>query len=253
MKTVDDKSSGTSKTKMQAALTGKGSGLRKYQDIFIGSNRLCDLVQYELVTSLFGLLPGAAGMVLRKMFYPGLLGGCGSGVVFGRNITLRHPKKIHLGNNVILDDNCVLDAKGDANRGILIGDNVIIGRNSAISCKDGDIFIGNNANIAMNCFIQSARKVTIGDNVLFAAYCYVIGGGDHQTDRTDIPVIAQGQVVKGIAIEDNCWFGAGVRVLDGVKIGRDSIIGAGAVVTKDIPEFSVALGVPAVVKRDRRE
>ena len=253
MNIADDEMVRQSKTELQAALTEGGSSLRKYQKIVVGSDSICDLLRYELVTSLFGLLPGAAGMALRKMFYPGLLGKCGRGVVFGRNVTLRHPGKIFLGKNVILDDNCVLDAKGSANRGIFIGDNVIVGRNSVISCKDGDIFIGDNGNIAMNCFIQSARSVTIGDNVLFAAYCYVIGGGDHETDRTDIPIIAQGQIVKGIAIEDNCWIGAGVMVLDGVRIGRDSIIGTGAVVTRDIAEFSVAAGVPAAVRRDRRK
>ena len=253
MSNTDKKKPDESKTELQAALTQSGSSLRKYQDIVVGSHRLSTLFRYEVITSLLGPFPCAAGMVLRMIVYPGLLGGCGSGVVFGRSITLRHPKKIFLGKNVILDDNCVLDAKGSGNRGIFVGDNVIIGRNSVISCKDGDIHIGNNTNIAMNCFIQSACEVTIGDNVLFAAYCYVIGGGDHKTDRTDIPILAQGQVVKGITIEDNCWLGAGVKVLDGVKIGRDSIIGAAAVVTKDIPEYSIAAGLPAAVRRDRRK
>ena len=248
-----EKSSQEIKTELQAELTGSGSSLRKYQDIVVGSHRLSTLFRYEFITSLFGPLPGAAGMVLRKISYPGLLGRCGGGAVFGRNITIRHPGKIFLGRNVILDDNCVLDAKGSNNRGIFIGDNVIVGRNSVISCKDGDIHIGNNTNIAMNCFIQSAKTVRIGSNVLFAAYCYVIGGGDHETDRTDIPILAQGQIVKGITIEDNCWLGAGVKVVDGITVGRDSIIGASAVVTKDVPEFSIAAGVPAKVLKDRRK
>jgi acetyltransferase-like isoleucine patch superfamily enzyme len=120
-----------------------------------------------------------------------------------------------------------------------------------LSCKNGDILIGDNTNIAMNCFVQSAAEVSIGKNVLFAAYCYVIGGGDHRTDRTDIPIIAQGQVVRGITIEDNCWIGAGVKVLDGITIGRDSIIGSGAVVNSDISEFSIAAGLPARILKAR--
>ena len=170
--------------------------------------------------------------------------------MIGRSITIRHPHKIHIGDNVFIDDYAVLDAKGSDNKGIVIGNDVMIGRNTVISCKNGNIFIGDNTNIAMNCFIQSAKEVKIGKNVLFSAYCYVIGGGDHKTDRTDIPIISQGQVVRGISVEDNCLIGAGVRIQDGISIGKDSIIGTGAVVRDDILEFSVAAGVPArTVKR----
>lgn len=240
------------KTELQAALTdSRKSALRKYQELVVGSGSLGYLIMYELVTTLFGSLPGALGLVLRKTFYKPLLGAVGRNVMFGRSITMRHPKKILIGDNVVIDDYAVLDAKGEHNRGIVIGNNVLIGRNTVLSCKNGDIQIGDNSNIAMNCFVQSAKEVNIGKNVLFAAYCYVIGGGNHRTDRTDIPIIAQGQVVKGISVEDNCWIGAGVKIMDGTTIGRDSIIGSGAVVTKDIPPFSVAAGVPARVMRKR--
>jgi len=241
------------KTELQAALTDpKTSVLRKYQELVVGSTSLGSLLAYEIVTTLLGPLPGAIGLVLRKKFFKPLFGSVGTNVIFGRSVTVRHPGKIQIGNNVVIDDYAVLDAKGADNIGIAIGDNVMIGRNTVISCKNGNITIGENTNIAMNCFIQSAKEVTIGKNVLFAAYCYVIGGGDHETDRTDIPIIAQGQIVQGITIEDNCWIGAGVKVRDGAIIGRDSIIGSGAVVTKSIPRFSVAAGVPAKMIRKRK-
>ena len=185
------------------------------------------------------------------MFFKSLFKEVGKNVVFGRSLTIRHPQKIRIGDNVIIDDYAVLDAKGHNNLGIEIGNDVMIGRNTVISCKNGNIRIGDNSNIAMNCFIQSAKEVSIGNNVLFSAYCYVIGGGDHETERTDIPIIAQAQVVKGIKIEDNCLIGAGVMIQDGVKIGRDSIIGTGAVVTKSISEFMIAAGVPAKYIRSR--
>ncbi len=240
------------KTELQAKLTDeKQTALQKYQDITIGSYSISKLIQYELLVTLIGALPGAIGLVLRKKFYKSLFGRVGRNVIFGKSITIRHPDKIYIGDNVIIDDYAVLDGKGADNNRIIIGDNVMIGRSSVISCKNGNITIGENSNIAMNCFIQSAKEVNIGKNVLFAAYCYVIGGGDHETERTDIPIIAQGQIVKGISIEDNCWIGASVKVLDGVKIGRDSIIGAGAVVTKDIPDYAIAVGVPAKVVKIR--
>ena len=242
------------KTELQAALTNENkSALQKYQQLAVGSSSLKALFKYEVLTTLFGSLPGAVGLALRKKFYPLLFGKVGRNVIFGRSITIRHPHKIHIGDNVVIDDYAVLDAKGTDNQGIFIGNNVMIGRNTVISCKNGNINIGNNTNMAMNCFIQSAKEVNIGNNVLLAAYCYVIGGGDHETERTDVPIIAQGQIVKGIEIEDNCWIGAGVNILDGVKIDRDSIIGSGAVVNKSVSEFSVAVGVPAKIIKNRKD
>ncbi|MCP3890561.1 MAG: acyltransferase [Desulfobulbaceae bacterium] len=167
-------------------------------------------------------------------------------------MTIRHPHKIKIGDNTVFDDYTVLDAKGKNNDGIRIGCNVIIGRMTSLSCKNGDIFIGNNTNIAMNCFIQSARDVKIGEYVLFGAYCYIIGGGDHQFDRLDVPILSQGQIVRGIEIENNCWLGGGVLVQDGSTIGRDCIIGSGAVVRSAIPAYSIAAGVPATIKKNRK-
>ena len=244
---------GLDKTEFQATLTDtKKSALQKYQEVVVGSPSLLALLKYEVLTSVIGPLPGALGLVVRKKCFKSFLGKVGHSVVFGKSITIRHPNKIHLGNNVVIDDYAVLDAKGTHNEGIVIGDNVMIGRSTVISCKNGNITIGDNTNIAMNCFIQSAKEVTIGRNVLFSAYCYIIGGGDHRTDRTDIPIIAQAQVVRGINIEDNCLLGAGVKVQDGVVIGRDSIVGTGTVVTESIPKYSVAVGVPAKVIKKRK-
>ena len=61
---------------------------------------------------------------------------------FGRHLTLRHAHKIRLGQGVVIDDNGVLDAKGDGNRGIVLGNRVYVGRNTIIYCKNGDIHIG---------------------------------------------------------------------------------------------------------------
>ncbi|MDZ7841470.1 MAG: acyltransferase [Gammaproteobacteria bacterium] len=228
------------------------SALEKYQRINVGRSSWWSLVGYELYTMFLAPLPGAAGYVLRRMALKRLLGSMGKGVIVGRNVTIRHPGKIHLGAGVAVDDYAVLDAKGDNNQGIFVGENVMVGRSTVLSCKDGDLHIGDNTNIAMSCFIQSARTVTIGSKVLFGAYCYVIGGGDHVSERTDIPVMDQGQVIRGITIEDHTWLGADVKVVDGVRIGRDAIIGAGAVVNRDVPAWHIAAGIPARVLRDRR-
>jgi len=242
-----------SQTKFQSNLTNPNkSSLEKYQEIVIGEQSLLFLLKYEIITSFFGSLRGALGLLLRQKLYKLLLKQVGNNVVFGENITLRHPMKITIGDNALIDDYCVLDAKGTDNHGIKIGNKVLINRNTVLSTKGGDIDIGDNTNIGSNCRIDSIGKVKLGENVLIAGYCYIMGGG-HKFDSVDIPVIAQDlPVEQDITIEDNVWLGAGVKILNGVKIGKDSIIGAGSLVTRNIPEFSVAYGVPAKVIKKRK-
>ena len=143
-------------------------------------------------------------------------------------------------------------AKGADNAGIMIGNGVFIGRNTILSCKNGDIVIEDRANIGFNCEIFSASRVRVGKDILIAAYTYLVGG-DHLYDRTDIPVLQQGRTARGIDVGDGTWLGTHVVVTDGSTIGRDAIIGAGAVVVGEIPEFSIATGIPAKVTRDRRD
>ncbi len=226
------------------------SARQKYQELIVGKPGWWALVKYELVILTASWVPGVLGLVLRRLLYRSLLGTVGRGVVFGTNVVLRHPHKIHLGNNIVVDDNCVLDAKGDGNEGIFIEDGVFIGRNTILSCKDGDIIIAKGANISFNCEIFSANTVRVGENVQVAAYAY-LNGGDHGFDRTDIAVLQQKRIGRGLVVGDNVWVGAHVIVLDGVTVGRDAIIAAGAVVNKDLPPFSIAGGLPAQVIRMR--
>ena len=242
-------------TAFQSQLLDQGkSPLAKYADIAVGRKGLGALLGYDLACWFAAPMPGALGYFIRGKVFPRLLGQVGKGLVIGRNVCFRHPNRIRLGNEVVIDDNCVLDAKGDSEEGITIGDGAIIGRNTIVSCKGGSIEIGDNTNISANCMLISETRLSIGSNVLIAGMCYVIAGGNHGIERTDIPIIAQPMVSKGgVRIEDNCWLGANVTVLDGVTIGRDSVIGAGSVVRRDIPEFTVAVGSPATVVKKRNE
>src|SRR5262249_50694536 len=147
---------------------------------------------------------GAFGLLLRKALYPRLLGSCGRNVVFGQNVVLRHPHKIHIGSNVVVDDNCLLDAKGEENRGIRIGDGVFIGRNTILSCKNGDIAINEQANIGFNCELFSASTVVVGASALIAAYVYVIGG-DHDFSDPAKAVLAQARTSSGVSIGEGSW------------------------------------------------
>jgi acetyltransferase-like isoleucine patch superfamily enzyme len=229
---------------------GGRSSREKYVELVVGRPGLGALVGYELVVMLAQARAGAFGLALRKTLYPLLLGSCGRTVVFGQNVVLRHPHKIHIGSNVVIDDHCLLDAKGSSNRGIRIEDGVFVGRNTIVSCKDGDIEIGQDANIGFNCEIFSASRVRIGRSVLMAAYSYVIGG-DHDFSDPSLPVLAQSRSSAGVEIGDGVWMGAGAKVLDGVRIGADAVIGAGAVVRHEVPPRAIAVGIPARVVASR--
>jgi acetyltransferase-like isoleucine patch superfamily enzyme len=226
------------------------SARAKYQALVVGRPGWSALLGYELVTILAGRMPGALGLFLRSRLYPLLLGRCGRNVFFGSGVVLRHPHKITIGDDVVIDDGCVLDAKGTTNTGIAIGSGVFIGRLSSLNTKDGDIVIGDRANIGAFCTIFSASRVEVGRETLIAAYSYLVGGG-HTFDDAGVPILDQPRPSRGIMIGEGCWIGTGVSVLDGVTVGRGAVIGANAVVARDVPDLAVAAGTPATVLRTR--
>ena len=240
--------------KIQESISGqKKSKLQRYQDLVIGSQKFSKLLKYEIIILISSWIPGALGIFLRSKLYPMLLGASGRGVLFGTNIVLRHPKKIFIGNNVIIDDNVMIDAKGTDNNGIKMEDEVFIGRNTILSCKGGDILLHDRVNLGFNCEVYSSSKVEIGKDTLVAAYSYFVGGGSYKLDDVSIPINQQPDFegAGGIKLDGNNWIGAHCVILDGVKIGEGSVVAAGAVVNKPVPSFSIAAGVPAKVIKNR--
>jgi acetyltransferase-like isoleucine patch superfamily enzyme len=151
---------------------------------------------------------------------------------------------------VVIDDNCLLDAKGESNRGIRIGDGVFIGRNTILSCKNGDIDIADRARTSGSTASCSRPAASPGAGVLMAAYVYVIGG-DH--DFSDPPRRCSSRPALGRREHRRRrldWRRA--KILDGVVIGTHAVIGAGAVVREAVPEGAVAVGVPARVDGEER-
>lgn len=224
------------------------SALKRYQAMVLGTDSMWYLIKFELIMLFTCALPGALGVLLRKSLYPSILGSVGKNVVFSRNITIRHGLKIHIGDNCIIDENVSLDAKGESNIGLRIGNDTIISKNAILSCKNGNIHIGNHCAIGINNLIHALEHsdVKIGDDVLVGAFSYFIGNGPYVSDELDTPFKKQGMTsLGGIVIEDNVWFGSHVKVLDGVTIGRSSIIGAGSMINKSIESYSVNAGTPA--------
>jgi len=235
-------------------LSEKKSLSAKYSSLVVGEKGFWKLLRFELVNLLFSRVPGALGLALRRIFYPCLFQRVGKGVVFGRNITLRHPHKVVLGDNCVIDDNVVLDAKGEKNYGLRLDGNVYIGRNTILSCKEGSISIGEYSNISANCSLLSETEIILGRYCFLAGHCYLVAGGNHSFDDVSRPIMFQPSLSKGgIRLGDDVWLGAGVIVLDGASVGQGTVVGAGAVVTGSLPEYVVAVSSRRQVITDRRE
>jgi len=112
------------------------------------------------------------------------------------------------------------------------------------------IRIGRHVTINEGVFLDGFGGLTIGDHCRIAHGCSFISE-DHVFDDPDTPIWKQGKRASPIVIEEDVWCGCGVKVMRGVTIGRGSVIAAGSVVTKDIPPYSIAMGVPARVARQR--
>ena len=227
------------------------SSLTTYALLSTGSNSLLRLMLYELITGLFGNWPGAAGYLLRRTFYRLILAQVGSHALIGRNVTIRGAARISIGANALVDDNCSLDARGP-DACVTLGDGVLIARNTMLRSRGRKLDIRSGTSIGGNCIIGTDSNLTIGTDVLIAAFCYLSGGGAHNFDDTHTPIIKQGCTSRGgITVGDGAWIGAHTTVLDGASIGRGAIVGANSMVKGALPEMSISYGTPAQVQRQR--
>jgi carbonic anhydrase/acetyltransferase-like protein (isoleucine patch superfamily) len=228
----------------RAANRSGGSAIGAYMDLVVGARSWPRLVKYELIGAWLSGTPGALGLALRRLLWRNLFRSVGGRVVWGRHITLRHPGKMDIGDAVVVDDLCQLDAQGCAEGEFRIGAGALISRGCIVSGKDGALTIGPRVNVGAGCILYASTELRIGADTMLAAMCYVGGGRYTTRGRTDIPIASQPVPRLGVVIEDDCWLGAGVIVIDGVRIGRGSVIAAGAVITEDVAPYSVVAGVP---------
>jgi len=141
----------------------------------------------------------------------------------------------------------------DGKDGIQIGDNSFIQSGAWLYCcgVDGlnaNLSIGSNCEFGYNNHIASIQSVIIGDFVLTANNVY-ISDNIHEYLDVNKPIIRQSIRFKGaVNIGDGAWIGENVCII-GASIGKNSVIGANSVVTRDVPDFSVAVGSPARVIR----
>lgn len=134
---------------------------------------------------------------------------------------------------------------------IRLGNGSTVNPYAQIHSWGGYVEIGNNCSLNSYSIIYGTGGVKIGNGVRIAASTTIVASM-HRFDSADIPIYKQGHTAKGIIIEDDIWIGAGVTILDGVTVREGSIVGAGAVVTEDVPPYSIVAGVPARIVKKRK-
>ncbi len=177
-------------------------------------------------------------------------------VLLGRGVRIRNPAFLQLGRGVVIED--YVEIVGWSADGIRLGDGVTIGAYSTIKpssyygkAMGEGLSVGANSNIGRYAYIGCSGRISIGSNVIMAPGVKMFAE-NHEFDRVDVPIKAQGVERQPIVVEDDCWIASGVTILAGVTIGRGAVIAAGTVVSKDVEPYSIVAGVPAKVIGQRQ-
>lgn len=148
-------------------------------------------------------------------------GSLGTNVIFEKGVLVFHAKNIHIGNNVYVGHYTIL--KGYHKNKMIIGDHVWIGQ---------------------HCFLHSAGGLFIGKGVGIGPGVIILTS-QHEIINRNVPVYFNPLKFEKVILEDGCDIGTGAIILPGIKIGKGAIIGAGAVITSDVPDYETWAGVPA--------
>lgn len=174
----------------------------------------------ELWIALFAWIPTPLGMALRLLAWRWFFAGCGS-VRFGVGLTITAMANISLGDGCRIGRSCFLTA---TNGRLILADAVAVSPLVTIGADQGEIQIGSHAAIGPGTVIRAAN------------HCFA---------SQEQPIMTQGHSPGRIIIEEDVWIGANCVITPDVRIGRGAIVGAGAVVTRNVAPFSIVGGVPA--------
>lgn len=180
------------------------------------------------------------------------------GMLFiGKKTLIMNKNKIIVGKNNKFEANC--EIQGLSTRGLTFGDNVTIGNSAMIRPSSyygveigQGLKIGNNSSIGPFGYVGCAGFIEIGDNVMIGPRVSLFAE-NHNFRDVDKSIKDQGVHQKGIIIEDDCWIGSGSIILDGITIGRGSVIGAGTIVSKNIPPYSIVIDRKEKIIKKRTE
>ncbi len=219
------------------------------QKSFSKFKRLQELL---VLTSLRDVPAIALGNKLRNFGYKTIFGRIGNSVYIQEGVEFLNASNMEVADGVHIFKGARLDARGHQNNKIIFESQVAIERNVDIGALvHTSVRVKEKTFIGPGVCIAGPGDIVIGKSCLIAAHVGIFAN-NHNFSDPNRNITEQGVTSKGITIEDDCWLGHAVTVLDGVTIGQGSVIGAGAVVTKDIPAYSVAVGTPARVIKSRK-
>lgn len=201
------------------------------------------------------IFSGAGIKVIRGLYKRIFLKETHGMLLVGKNVRITHGKHIRCGKNVKFED--FSEIHGLCSEGLNFGDYVTISRGVMIrpsSYYGGDygigLTMGEHSSIGPYGYVGCSGRITIGKNVMFGPKCSLFAE-NHVFSNKNSSIKSQGVQQKGITIEDDCWIGSNVTILDGVTIGKGSVIGAGTLVTKDIKAGSIVVDKREKTMRER--
>ena len=189
---------------------------------------------------------------VRQDYYKSVLKYLGEGVKIGKNVKIVNPQYVSIGNGVEIMDDVTIIARGEG--GITIGDNVMIGDRVYLDTQTeewGYINIGKSTYIGTGTIMFGHVGLDIGSDVLIAQSVNLTTYS-HKFDAPDKLIKLQGGHMQKVTIGDDVYIGMGCKIMYSGSIGDGAIIGCGAEVNKAIPPYSVAVGVPAKVIKNRK-
>lgn len=207
----------------------------------------------QIVQAAVGWIPGIVGIGARAIVYRTILHMEGVAAIED-GVRIRFADNVRLGRGVYLDHGVYLHA---CPGGISIGPDSYVMKNAILHVYNfrdlphAGIRIGARSLIGEACILRGQGGITIGDDVFLAPLVQMLAV-NHVYHDTSRPISLQGITCQGIIVEDGAWIGGGAIILDGVRIGKNAVVGAGAVVTRDVPDYCVAVGNPARIVRDLR-
>lgn len=177
--------------------------------------------------------------LVARHYFGAILGSTDGPYRIDLGVEIRNPHKVKIGSNTVIKRGTILNGRSTGNEfGLTFGAETYIKEYCYLDSYGGFIEIVGPCAIGQFCTFHGGGGLTIGRYVMFGAHCYVIAS-NHLFGSLELPYILQGDRARGITIEDNVWVGGGSILLDGITIGRNSVIGAGAIVTRDVPANSI--------------
>ena len=214
-----------------------------YVERVTGERSVSRFLWQGAILALLCRLPTIWAAILRGGVYRVVLGGVGSACLIEEDVRFQVPRRIHLGNRVFIGQYSYLDANQSFVR---LGNDVHLARFCTLRGGERGITVHDNVGINKFTYLDGNGGLEIGSDTLLSPGVQCLSG-NHIFDDPDVPIKYQGTAYGKVTIGEDCWLGTNAILLPGVTIGRGAVIGAGAVVTKDIPDYGIALGVPAKV------